>query len=97
MAAGGPIVSLFLQGFVVSKLVALEAKERPTVTTLKLALTVSSLATLLFACPVSISCPADHGEMHKVGDEYSRLGHYAIYQHTTSAGVTHQVPFRCDQ
>jgi hypothetical protein len=54
------------------------------------------MATLLFACPVSISCPADRGEMHKVGDEYSGLGHYAIYQHTTSAGVTHQVPIRCD-
>jgi len=35
--------------------------------------------------------------MHKVGDEYSGLGHYAIYQHTNSAGVVHQVPFRCDQ
>ena len=54
------------------------------------------MATLLFACPVSISCPADRAEMHKVGDEYSGLGHYAIYQHTTSAGVTHQVPIRCD-
>jgi hypothetical protein len=55
-----------------------------------------SLATIVFACPVSISCPADRGEMHKVGDEYSGLGHYAIYQHVTSAGVTHQVPIRCD-
>jgi hypothetical protein len=67
------------------------------VQTLKVACSVLSLATLLFACPVSISCPADRSEMHKVGDEYSGLGHYAIYQHTTSAGVTHQVPIRCDQ
>jgi hypothetical protein len=64
---------------------------------LRVACVVLSLATLLFACPVSISCPADRSEMHKVGDEYSGLGHFAIYQHTTSAGVTHQVPFRCDQ
>jgi hypothetical protein len=67
------------------------------VKTLQVACTVLSLATLLFACPVSISCPADRSEMYKVGDEYSGLGHFAIYQHTTSAGVTHQVPFRCDQ
>jgi hypothetical protein len=67
------------------------------VQTLKVACSVLSLATLLFACPVSISCPADRSEMHKVGDEYSGLGHFAIYQHTTSAGVTHQVPIRCDQ
>jgi hypothetical protein len=64
---------------------------------LKVACTVLSLATLLFACPVSISCPADRSEMHKVGDEYSGLGHFAIYEHTTSAGVTHQVPFHCEQ
>ncbi len=63
---------------------------------LKVACAVLSLATIVFACPVSISCPADRGEMHKVGDEYSGLGHYAIYQHITSAGVTHQVPIRCD-
>lgn len=65
--------------------------------TLKLMCAVLSLMPLVFACPVSISCPADRGEMHKVGDEYSGLVHYAIYEHTTSAGVTHQVPFRCDQ
>jgi hypothetical protein len=67
------------------------------VKTLKLACTVLSLATLVFACPSSISCPADRGQMHKVGDEYSGSLHYAIYEHTTSAGVTHQVTFRCDQ
>jgi len=67
------------------------------VKTLTVACTVLSLATLLFACPVSISCPADRCEMHKVGDEYSGLGHFAIYEHTTSAGVTHQVPIRCEQ
>lgn len=65
--------------------------------TLKVACTILSLVTLLFACPVSISCPADHGEMHKIGDEYSGSVHYAIYEHQTSAGVTHQVTFRCDQ
>ena len=65
--------------------------------TLKLACTILSLATLVFACPSSISCPADRGEMHKVGDEYSGLIHFAIYEHRTSAGVTHQVSFRCEQ
>lgn len=65
--------------------------------TLKLVCAVLSLMSFVFACPVSISCPADRGEMHKVGDEYSRLGHYAIYEHTNSAGVTHRVPIRCDR
>ncbi len=64
---------------------------------LKLMCAVLCLATLVFACPMSISCPADRAEMHKVGDEYSGLGHFAIYQHTNSAGVVHQVPFRCEQ
>jgi hypothetical protein len=63
---------------------------------LNLAITVVNLAALLFACPVSIYCPADRGEMHKVGDEYSGLVHFAIYEHQTSAGVTHQVYFRCE-
>jgi hypothetical protein len=67
------------------------------VKTLKLACTVLSLATLLFACPFSIFCPADRGEMHKVGDEYSGSVHFAIYEHQTSGGVTHQLYFRCDQ
>jgi hypothetical protein len=56
-----------------------------------------TLATLLFACPFSIFCPADRGEMHKVGDEYSGSVHFAIYEHQTSGGVTHQLYFRCDQ
>jgi hypothetical protein len=64
--------------------------------TLKLTGAVLALATLVFACPSSISCPADHGEMHKVGDEYSGSRHYAIYEHRTSAGVTHQVTFPCE-
>ncbi len=64
--------------------------------TLKVACTVLSLAMMVFACPSSISCPADHGEMHKIGDEYTGSIHYAIYEHKTSAGVTHQVTFRCD-
>jgi hypothetical protein len=57
---------------------------------------VLGMATLVFACPSSISCPADHGEMHKVGDEYTGAVHFAIYEHRTSSGVTHQVSFRCE-
>ncbi|MGA9800971.1 MAG: hypothetical protein WBQ68_18285 [Terriglobales bacterium] len=72
-------------------------KEGPEVKSFKVTCVILILETLLFACPVSVSCPADHSEMHRVGDEYSGLGHFAIYQHTTSAGVTHQVPIRCDQ
>jgi hypothetical protein len=64
---------------------------------LKVAITVLSLATLLFACPSSVSCPADRAEMYKVGDDYPGLVHLAIYEHKTSAGVTHQVTFRCEQ
>jgi hypothetical protein len=65
--------------------------------TVKVACSVLSLATLLFACPVSISCPADRAEMYKVGDDYSGLIHFAIYEHRNSAGVTHQVSVRCEQ
>ncbi|MGH9504656.1 MAG: hypothetical protein ACRD20_17520 [Terriglobales bacterium] len=64
---------------------------------LKVACAVLGMATLIFACPTSISCPADREEMYKVGDEYSGSVHYAIYEHVTSAGVTHRVPFRCDE
>jgi len=64
---------------------------------LKVATTVLTLATLLFACPFSVSCPADRAEMYKVGDTYSGRVHLAIYEHKTSAGVTHQVTFRCEQ
>jgi hypothetical protein len=63
---------------------------------LKLLCIVLSLVTLVFACPSSISCPADRGEMHKIGDEYSGSRHFAIYEHKTSAGVIHQVTFRCE-
>jgi hypothetical protein len=64
---------------------------------LKIAITVLSLAALLFACRSSVSCPADHAEMYKVGDEYTGSRHLAIYEHKTSAGETHQVTFRCEQ
>jgi hypothetical protein len=64
---------------------------------LKVVITLLSLATLLFACPFSVSCPADRAEMYKVGDDFSGLVHLAIYEHKTSAGVTHQVTFRCEQ
>ena len=64
---------------------------------LKLACTVLSLATVLFACPISVSCPADHGEMHKVGDEYTGATHFGIYEHRTSAGTTHQLYIRCEK
>ncbi len=64
---------------------------------LKVAITALSLATLLFACPFSVSCPADHAEMHKVGEDYSGLVHLVIYEHQTSAGETHQITVRCDQ
>jgi hypothetical protein len=67
------------------------------VKTLKLACTVLSLGTLLFSCPVSVECPADHAEMYKIGDDYTGLGHFAIYEHKNSAGVTHQVSFRCEK
>jgi hypothetical protein len=64
---------------------------------LNVAITLVSLATLLFACPSSISCPADHAEMHQIGDEYSGSVHLAIYKHWTSAGVEHQVTIRCEK
>jgi hypothetical protein len=63
---------------------------------LKVSAAVLGLATLVFACPLSVSCPADHVDMHKVGDDYSGLGHVVIYEHKTSAGETHQVTVRCD-
>jgi hypothetical protein len=66
------------------------------VKSLKVVCSVFVLTMLVFACPSSISCPADHGEMHKIGDEYMGAIHYAIYEHQTSAGVTHQVTFRCE-
>jgi hypothetical protein len=64
---------------------------------LKIIITVLSLATLLFACPTSVSCPADRSEMHKVGDDYSGLVHFGIYEHQNSAGTTHQLYIRCDR
>jgi hypothetical protein len=64
---------------------------------LNVAITVVSLATLLFACPSSISCPADRAEMHQIGDEYLGSVHLAIYEHWTSAGVAHQVTIRCEK
>ena len=63
---------------------------------LRVSAAVLCLATLVFACPVSVSCPADHVDMHKVGDDYSGLVHFVIYEHKTSAGETHQVTVRCD-
>jgi hypothetical protein len=64
---------------------------------LRQALTVLSLTTLLFACPFSVSCPADKAEMHKVGDSYSGSIHLAIYEHQTSAGTTHQLSVPCER
>jgi hypothetical protein len=63
---------------------------------LKASVVVFSLATLLFACPFSVSCPADHAEMHKVGEDQSGEVRMVIYEHQTSAGETHQVSIRCD-
>ena len=63
----------------------------------KIAITFVSLVTLLFACPTSVSCPADHAEMYKVGDDYTGLTHLAIYEHHTSAGVTHQITVSCEK
>lgn len=63
----------------------------------KIAITVVSLMTLLFACPTSVSCPADRAEMYKVGDDYTGLTHLAIYEHRTSAGVTHQITVSCEK
>ena len=64
---------------------------------IKVSVIVMSLATLLFACPSSVSCPADHAEMHKVGDDYSQSVHLVIYEHRTSAGETHQITIRCER
>ena len=33
--------------------------------------------------------------MYKVGDDYTGLTHLAIYEHRTSAGVTHQITVSC--
>jgi hypothetical protein len=63
----------------------------------KTAVVVLGLAALLFACPFSVPCPADHIEMHKVGEDYSGLVHVVIYEHLTSAGETHQVTIRCEK
>jgi hypothetical protein len=63
----------------------------------KTVVVVLGLAALLFACPFSVPCPADHIEMHKVGEDYSGLVHVVIYEHQTSAGETHQVTIRCEK
>jgi len=63
---------------------------------LKISIIIISLATLLFACPFSVSCPADHADMHKVDENYSGSVHLVIYEHQTSAGETHQVTVRCE-
>ena len=62
----------------------------------KLLAVVMSLATLLFACPFSITCPADHADMHQVGEDNSGPVHLVIYEHQTSAGETHQITIRCE-
>jgi hypothetical protein len=64
---------------------------------LRVSVVVISLATVLFACPFSVSCPADHVDMHKVGEDDSGFVHFVIYEHQTSAGETHQVTVRCDK
>jgi len=64
---------------------------------LKVATTTLSLATLLFACPVSVSCPADHAEMHEVREEDSGSVRVLTYEHQTSAGETHQITVRCEK
>jgi hypothetical protein len=63
---------------------------------MKVLISALSLATLLFACPFSVSCPADHADMHKVGEDNSGLVRLVIYEHQTSAGETHQVTLRCE-
>ena len=62
----------------------------------KLSGVVMSLATVLFACPFSVTCPADHADMHKVGEDNSGLVRLVIYEHQTSAGQTHQITIRCE-
>jgi hypothetical protein len=64
---------------------------------LKIAMIVLSLATLLFACPSSVTCPADHADMHKVGEDDSGSVRMVTYEHQTSAGQTHQVTIRCEK
>lgn len=56
---------------------------------------VLNFATFLFACPFSITCPADHADMHQVGVDNSGPIHLVIYEHKTSAGETHQLTIRC--
>ena len=63
----------------------------------KVAVIVMSLATLLFACPTSVSCPADHAEMQRVGEDNSGPVHLVVFEHQTSAGETHQVSIRCER
>ena len=75
----------------------LKPERSGTLKLLNVAVSVVSLATLLFACPSSISCPADRAEMYQIGDEYSGSVHLAIYEHWTSAGVEHQVTIRCEK
>ncbi len=62
----------------------------------KLSAVVMSLATVVFACPFSVTCPADHADMHKVGEDNSGLVRLVIYEHQTSAGQTHQITIRCE-
>jgi hypothetical protein len=64
---------------------------------LKVSIAVLSLATLLFACPSSVTCPADHADMHKVGEDNSGPVRMVTYEHQTSAGQTHQVTIRCEK
>ena len=64
---------------------------------LKAFVVVVSLATVLLACPFSVSCPADHAEMHRVGEDNSGPAHLVVFEHQTSAGETHQVSIRCER
>ncbi len=62
---------------------------------LQVAAAVLGLTTVLFACPLSVSCPADNAEMHKVGETFSGQVRMAIFEHRTSAGTIHQITVPC--
>src|ERR1700722_2426617 len=75
----------------------IRGKKQVDMKSIRISVAVLGLATLLFACPNSVSCPADHAEMHEVSEDSSGPVRLVIYAHQTSAGETHQVTVRCEK
>ena len=75
----------------------IRGKKQVDMKSIKISVALLGLATLLFACPNSVSCPADHAEMHEVSEDSSGSVRLVIYAHQTSAGETHQVTVRCEK